>query len=503
MLRHLRKRSMPVIAGVVLLALSGMALAQSPGFTAPLGMSTVEDELFLEPVALGPVGSVAFFVMQQIADVTVSDRTGIFTLMSAEDLGERLTVAVRARIEVLEPDPGSGSPRVRVQAQAIDPETLEPVSGRIWDGVYVFVEKEAQLVEGDEPTAEEYRTMVNPRWLASLLGAAQEDLPGPPLRPGDRWQSVTVAPELEELGLEGGQLPLDGEFTGWVDAPVGRAAVLTESVNIQNSIRQPVEESLSFDVDYSVAGQSQVWIVPGDFPYMLTGSLEGDFLFATAGGEDSPLSGRMRMQIVYGQRIERELDGSLQPFTPPAPELPVLEIGATVTGFLAEGSKDLGDGTWADFYALYGEAGDEIAIRMYAEQFDAYLEIWDDTRGRLEWGDDTADGTDAELYVRLPYTGLYYVVANSYYIGEGGEYTLTITREPVPEWWGNAEESGTWNDEPDVSILLEQAIALLPLLEDVQSMTDDELSNLEAVLWELLDVVWTEQDRRAAETEAD
>ncbi|HEY8496092.1 MAG TPA: hypothetical protein VIK98_03535 [Limnochordales bacterium] len=437
-MRDPRQRFMPVIVGALLLALPGMALAQSSGLTGPLGLAA-GDALFLEPVALGPVGSVAFFVIEQTADVRISDQTGFFTLMSEEDIGEQLTAAVRARIEVLEPDPESGSPRVRVQAQAIDPETREPVSGRIWDGVYVFGDKEAYLVEGDEPTAEEYQQMVNPRWLANLLSSAQEDLPGPPLRPGDRWQSLTAAPELEELGLEGGTLPLDGEFTGWVDVPVGRAAVLVESVNIQNTVRQPVGENLAFDVDYTVVGQSQAWVVPGDFPYMMIGSMEGDLVFATADMEDSPLAGSMRMKMVYGQRIERELGGSLQAYTAPAPDLPVLEIGATVTGFLGEDSEDFGDGTWADFYVLYGETGDVIAIRMYAmyaEEFDAYLEIWDDTRSMLHWGDDTDGGTDAELYITLPYTGLYYVVANSYFADEGGDYTLTVTREPAPEWLG-------------------------------------------------------------------
>ncbi|HEY8496093.1 MAG TPA: hypothetical protein VIK98_03540 [Limnochordales bacterium] len=54
-----------------------------------------------------------------------------------------------------------------------------------------------------------------------------------------------------------------------------------------------------------------------------------------------------------------------------------------------------------------------------------------------------------------------------------------------------------------MSFLVDEAAALLPLLKDPPSMTDDELSYLQGLLWEMLNLVSIEQDRRAAETEGE
>lgn len=118
-------------------------------------------------------------------------------------------------------------------------------------------------------------------------------------------------------------------------------------------------------------------------------------------------------------------------------EVPILALAPNtpVEGELHADSSQLDDGSYADLYALTGQAGQIVTVRLESSDFDAYLILRDRYFEHLAEDDDSAGGTDALLYYILPYTGTYYVTVTSFWPSETGRYTLSLG---VTEDWVDA-----------------------------------------------------------------
>jgi len=99
--------------------------------------------------------------------------------------------------------------------------------------------------------------------------------------------------------------------------------------------------------------------------------------------------------------------------------------GATVTGRLEDSSPTLkGDGSPYNEHTFEGKAGEQIAILLNSQAFDAYLILLDPKGEKLAEDDDSSGGTDALVVVTLPVDGTYTVVANAVGHEARGQYQL-------------------------------------------------------------------------------
>jgi CHAT domain-containing protein/Flp pilus assembly protein TadD len=101
------------------------------------------------------------------------------------------------------------------------------------------------------------------------------------------------------------------------------------------------------------------------------------------------------------------------------------ESGVTITGHLDDNSPTLeGDGSRYNSHTFEGKAGEQIAILLSSQQFDAYLILSGVDGQQLAEDDDSSDGTNALVVVTLPINGTYTVFANSVGREARGEYQL-------------------------------------------------------------------------------
>ena len=109
-----------------------------------------------------------------------------------------------------------------------------------------------------------------------------------------------------------------------------------------------------------------------------------------------------------------------------------LEIGGSVEGDLVEGDGKNADGALADVYRFAGREGQRIRIEMNSDEFDTYLELFNEGGASLAEDDDGgAEGTNSRLTFTLPATGSYLVEARAFSDATGA-YSLSIA-EIEPE----------------------------------------------------------------------
>jgi hypothetical protein len=109
--------------------------------------------------------------------------------------------------------------------------------------------------------------------------------------------------------------------------------------------------------------------------------------------------------------------------------------GATVTGTLEEGDRQMDDGALYDAYVLHGRPGETLVVRMTSEEFDTYLHWGSDDDG--DWmeedeNDDYGDGTDSRLVVHLTDEGEFELRAAGFDEDEQGAYELRVTAISQP-----------------------------------------------------------------------
>ena len=123
-------------------------------------------------------------------------------------------------------------------------------------------------------------------------------------------------------------------------------------------------------------------------------------------------------------------DGGICPSTP-------LTVGQTLNNAsLAAGDCMLPDETFFDLYTFSGTAGQQVAVSMSGD-FDAYLYLVGPDGQIIAEDDDGGGGTSARIpagtdFFTLPTTGTYRILANQFFAGTTGTYTLSLTGPAPP-----------------------------------------------------------------------
>ncbi|MCG8364570.1 MAG: CHAT domain-containing protein [Pseudanabaenales cyanobacterium] len=95
------------------------------------------------------------------------------------------------------------------------------------------------------------------------------------------------------------------------------------------------------------------------------------------------------------------------------------------SGELTEASQQLEDGRYYNSHRFEGLAGEEIAIELMSEVFDAYL-ILQGPAGMTVAENDDGEGTNSRIVLTLPDSGAYTILANTSAAGETGAYQLEV-----------------------------------------------------------------------------
>jgi len=125
--------------------------------------------------------------------------------------------------------------------------------------------------------------------------------------------------------------------------------------------------------------------------------------------------------------------GNLNIGDPCLEDLPIT-VGQTINGSLASGDCALEDGTFIDFYSFSGTAGQPISVSMNSGAFDTYLYLFDDAGDVIDANDDTGTvGTNSRIpidggVITLPYTGEYFIGANSFE-PDTGSYSVSLNTD--------------------------------------------------------------------------
>ncbi|HEY9881586.1 MAG TPA: trypsin-like peptidase domain-containing protein [Leptolyngbyaceae cyanobacterium] len=110
------------------------------------------------------------------------------------------------------------------------------------------------------------------------------------------------------------------------------------------------------------------------------------------------------------------------------PPQPITVNGAVVSGQLNDGSNRLPDGSYFNAYVFQGRAGQSVSVEMVSQDIDPYLILLSpDNEDFFIEDDDSGGEHNAYLTARLPASGEYIILANSYAEGEAGGYQLRLT----------------------------------------------------------------------------
>jgi len=137
---------------------------------------------------------------------------------------------------------------------------------------------------------------------------------------------------------------------------------------------------------------------------------------------------------------------------PPAVAEPVA-IGATVEGELTESDGKSESDSPADAWRFEGQEGQRVRIDMTSEDFDTYVELFDENRVSLGKDDDGGpEGANSRLTFTLPRTGSYIIEARAFSDGTGA-YSLSIVevqpdRAPEPIAFGSTVQGEIGEGDP-------------------------------------------------------
>ena len=201
-------------------------------------------------------------------------------------------------------------------------------------------------------------------------------------------------------------------------------------------------------------------------PVVRVGRTVGGSFVQLAENDDGPDSG-LNSRLVFtapedGEYLIRvtPLDAAgtgayslgLQEGPPPAPAQPIA-IGATVEGELTESDGKSESDTPADAWRFEGREGQRLRIEMMSDDFDTYLELFDENRVSLDEDDDGGpQGTNSRITFTLPRTGSYIVEARAFSDGTGA-YSLSVTevqpdRMPEPIAFGASLQGEIGESDP-------------------------------------------------------
>lgn len=118
---------------------------------------------------------------------------------------------------------------------------------------------------------------------------------------------------------------------------------------------------------------------------------------------------------------------------PPVPALPIA-IGDTVEGELGEADALNETGSRADAYRFEGTEGQRVRIGVSSDDFDTYLQLFEDENGTrtvlVEDDDGAGQGTNSRLTHALPADGSYVIEVRAFADGGTGAYSLVVSEAP-------------------------------------------------------------------------
>lgn len=122
-------------------------------------------------------------------------------------------------------------------------------------------------------------------------------------------------------------------------------------------------------------------------------------------------------------------NGTLAPADPCATSI-AITLGTPVNASLGTGDCLRANNTYIDFYHFSGTAGQAISIKEFSNAFDTLLYLLNDSGGTIDMNDDSNGTSDSRIpvdsgVITLPYTGEYFIGANSYGPAVGA-YILTL-----------------------------------------------------------------------------
>jgi CHAT domain-containing protein/lipopolysaccharide biosynthesis regulator YciM len=166
-------------------------------------------------------------------------------------------------------------------------------------------------------------------------------------------------------------------------------------------------------------------------------------LVALLWGLPTEVRAELSRQEFFGGRVEKlettkyqqPLMSAQQPFLKQTIATQKAEVKQNVTeqdilfqvdGSLAEGDALLGNGSLHDVQLFEGQAGQIVRITLTSGDFDAFLLLQNTSGEELARNDDSRDGANAEILIRLPTMGQYRILASTYNESGRGDYLLTV-----------------------------------------------------------------------------
>src|SRR5690606_4473774 len=138
---------------------------------------------------------------------------------------------------------------------------------------------------------------------------------------------------------------------------------------------------------------------------------------------------------------------------------------------LGKDSELLDEGSYADYYVVYGEAGQRVVLEWHSADFDAFLIVFNDRGELAALDDDSAGGTNARVEMTFPVAGTYFVVVNAYWPASGGSYFPPLS------------------DAAEPALDFDRAMQLIERLRRDAWLSDAELREAERLLEQLLELV--------------
>lgn len=116
----------------------------------------------------------------------------------------------------------------------------------------------------------------------------------------------------------------------------------------------------------------------------------------------------------------------------------VIRAGQAVIGTLQSTAPRLQDGTHFDVWTYTGRAGEEVVIDLASDEFDTYLLV-EGPGGTAAQDDDSGEGYNSRLAVRLPAAGEYTILVNTVNPGETGRYALRVMSNTAAQAQSNPQ----------------------------------------------------------------
>lgn len=155
----------------------------------------------------------------------------------------------------------------------------------------------------------------------------------------------------------------------------------------------------------------------------------------SGGGTDASLAVEAPGLInIYARPLDANATGSFTISLAAAPMARVISrtitVGQTIAGSLTTDDPEMENGKFFHQYALTGTAGARVRVVFRSEAFDAFITASQpgETFTPGETDDDSAGGTDAQLDLTLPSSGVLLIRVHGLGSGQTGNYTLEVDK---------------------------------------------------------------------------